>query len=74
MAGLDGLDTLTRLRELDPNAIVIMISGHGTLQTASRPPAAVPSISSRSPSIPTASSSPSGMRCVTPISRARTSG
>jgi two-component system nitrogen regulation response regulator NtrX len=34
MAGLDGLDTLTRLRELDPNAIVIMISGHGTLQTA----------------------------------------
>ncbi len=34
MAGLDGLDTLTRLRELDPNALVVMISGHGTMQTA----------------------------------------
>ena len=34
MAGLDGLETLTRLRELDPNALVIMISGHGTIATA----------------------------------------
>jgi two-component system nitrogen regulation response regulator NtrX len=34
MAGLDGLDTLTRLRELDPYATIVMISGHGTVQTA----------------------------------------
>jgi two-component system, NtrC family, nitrogen regulation response regulator NtrX len=34
MAGLDGLDTLTRLRELDPAATVVMISGHGTIATA----------------------------------------
>jgi two-component system, NtrC family, nitrogen regulation response regulator NtrX len=34
MAGLDGLDTLTRLKELDPAATVVMISGHGTISTA----------------------------------------
>ena len=34
MAGLDGLETLTRLRDLDPQAQVIMISGHGTIATA----------------------------------------
>jgi two-component system nitrogen regulation response regulator NtrX len=34
MAGLDGLETLTRLRALDPAAQVVMISGHGTIQTA----------------------------------------
>jgi len=34
MAGLDGLDTLTRLREIDPPATVVMISGHGTISTA----------------------------------------
>ncbi len=34
MAGLDGLDTLSRIRELDPKAQVVMISGHGTIQTA----------------------------------------
>jgi two-component system, NtrC family, nitrogen regulation response regulator NtrX len=34
MAGLDGLDTLTRLRDLDPRAQVVMISGHGTIATA----------------------------------------
>ena len=34
MAGLDGLDTLSRLRDLDPPATVIMISGHGTIATA----------------------------------------
>lgn len=36
MAGLDGLDTLARLRQLDPMARVIMISGHGTIATAVR--------------------------------------
>jgi two-component system nitrogen regulation response regulator NtrX len=34
MAGLDGLDTLSRLRALDPDAVVVMISGHGTIATA----------------------------------------
>jgi two-component system nitrogen regulation response regulator NtrX len=34
MAGLDGLQTLAKLRQLDPGAQVVMISGHGTIQTA----------------------------------------
>ena len=34
MAGLDGLETLTRLKDLDPAAVVVMISGHGTIATA----------------------------------------
>ena len=34
MAGLDGLETLSRLRSLDPKAQVVMISGHGTIATA----------------------------------------
>ena len=55
MAGLDGLDTLTRLRELDPNA-----TRHHDLRPRharrrrSRPPSAAPSTSSRSRSTPTA--------------------
>ena len=34
MAGLDGLETLTRLRNLDSRSQVVMISGHGTIATA----------------------------------------
>src|SRR5919106_4156530 len=34
MAGIDGLEALKRLREIDPSAIVVMISGHATIQTA----------------------------------------
>ena len=34
MAGMDGLAVLARLRELDPHALVVMISGHGTIATA----------------------------------------
>ena len=34
MEGMDGLETLKRLRELDPQAQIVMISGHGTIQTA----------------------------------------
>jgi len=34
MQGMDGLDTLRKLRDLDPHAQVVMISGHGTIQTA----------------------------------------
>ncbi|MEZ4456783.1 MAG: response regulator [Gemmatimonadales bacterium] len=34
MAGLDGLEVLSRLKVLDPGAVVVMISGHGTIATA----------------------------------------
>jgi two-component system, NtrC family, nitrogen regulation response regulator NtrX len=34
MQGMDGLEVLKRLRELDPHAQVVMVSGHGTIQTA----------------------------------------
>jgi len=34
MPGLDGLDVLARIREDDPTALVVMISGHGTIDTA----------------------------------------
>jgi two-component system nitrogen regulation response regulator NtrX len=34
MAGMDGLETLKRLRGRDPSAIVVMISGHATIQNA----------------------------------------
>ena len=34
MAGLDGLETLSRLKALDHPAEIVMISGHGTIQTA----------------------------------------
>ena len=34
MKGMDGLETLKKIRDLDPKAQVVMISGHGTIQTA----------------------------------------
>ena len=34
MGGIDGLEALKQIREKDPSAIVVMISGHGTIQTA----------------------------------------
>jgi two-component system nitrogen regulation response regulator NtrX len=34
MQGMDGLEVLKRLREQDGHAQVVMISGHGTIQTA----------------------------------------
>ena len=34
MAGIDGLEALKRLRQIDPSATVVMISGHATIQTA----------------------------------------
>ena len=34
MPGLDGLDVLERLRQDDPSTLVVMISGHGTIDTA----------------------------------------
>jgi two-component system nitrogen regulation response regulator NtrX len=34
MARMDGLEALTRIREHDPAAVVVMISGHGTIDTA----------------------------------------
>jgi two-component system nitrogen regulation response regulator NtrX len=34
MARMDGLEALSRVREIDPAALVVMISGHGTIETA----------------------------------------
>jgi two-component system nitrogen regulation response regulator NtrX len=34
MPGMDGLDTLAELKRLRPEATVVMISGHGTIETA----------------------------------------
>ncbi len=34
MPGMDGLEVLERLREDDPGSLVIMISGHGSIDTA----------------------------------------
>jgi two-component system nitrogen regulation response regulator NtrX len=34
MPGMDGLDTLTEIKRLRPDAAVVMISGHGTIETA----------------------------------------
>ena len=34
MEGMDGLETLKMLRKIDPQAQIVMISGHGTIQTA----------------------------------------
>ena len=34
MAGIDGIEALRRLKQLDPAAVVVMISGHATIQTA----------------------------------------
>jgi two-component system nitrogen regulation response regulator NtrX len=34
MAGMDGLEALRRLKQVDPHATVVMISGHATIQTA----------------------------------------
>jgi two-component system, NtrC family, nitrogen regulation response regulator NtrX len=36
LPGIDGLETLERIRELDNEPEVIMISGHGTIETAVR--------------------------------------
>lgn len=34
MARMDGLEALARVKEIDPAALVVMISGHGTIETA----------------------------------------
>ncbi|MBW3535865.1 MAG: sigma-54 dependent transcriptional regulator [Gemmatimonadetes bacterium] len=34
LPGMDGLEVLDRMREGDPGALVVMISGHGTIDTA----------------------------------------
>src|SRR5688572_24409099 len=34
MARMDGLEALDHIRQADPNAVVVMISGHGNIETA----------------------------------------
>jgi len=34
LPGIDGMEILARIRERDPGALVVMISGHGTIETA----------------------------------------
>lgn len=34
MSGMDGIEALRRIKQLDPAATVVMISGHATIQTA----------------------------------------
>jgi two-component system nitrogen regulation response regulator NtrX len=34
MPGMDGLEVLARIKQADPGAVVVMISGHGTINTA----------------------------------------
>ena len=34
MPGMDGLETLTKIREVHPDQLVVMMSGHGTIETA----------------------------------------
>jgi len=36
MPGIDGLETMTRLKQIDPDVPVIMMSGHATIDTAVR--------------------------------------
>jgi len=36
LPGIDGLETLSRLREMNMESAVVMISGHGTIETAVR--------------------------------------
>lgn len=36
MPGMDGMKTLTRIRDLYPDQLVVMMSGHGTIETAVR--------------------------------------
>ena len=34
MPGMDGMETLTRVRDIHPEQLVVMMSGHGTIETA----------------------------------------
>ncbi|MDX8387628.1 MAG: sigma-54 dependent transcriptional regulator [Ghiorsea sp.] len=36
MPGIDGLETMSRIKQIDPNVPVIMMSGHATIDTAVR--------------------------------------
>src|SRR3989442_4108469 len=49
MPGKDGLETLAEIKRSKPEVSVVMISGHGTIETAVRATRWAPTISSRSP-------------------------
>ena len=36
LSGIDGIEALRKIKENDPDAIIIMMSGHGTIDTAVR--------------------------------------
>jgi two-component system nitrogen regulation response regulator NtrX len=59
LPGIDGLEALKKLRERDPGATVVMISGTPPSRPRSRPRSSARTTSSRSRSTPTASSSSS---------------
>jgi two-component system nitrogen regulation response regulator NtrX len=48
--GMDGLETLKNIKEINQEPAVIMISGHATIDRLFRQPSSVPMISSKNPS------------------------
>ncbi len=49
MPEMDGLEVLSRVRQIDPEAVVVVISGHGTISTAVEAVKWAPSTFSKNP-------------------------